>query len=1032
MNIFESPFSKNTCGLLDIPDGKSGGIQLMMVDKNDQSCNVKLLHTKETTVEAGTSFTTVSEKVSCSLSVNKFILYLDQPSSYSWILENSITINIYNFRTNVLLATKVIGKQDSLVRLGTSKYKDKPSIVINQCNSNIDFDLEGNFVKIEMISMCDRNSSPCCDSLPTQVSVSGYDNLCIPMNDFYIVPNYPSPTTTAQPYSLPPPTVSLLDDLSVKESSGIPYYIVDAHVSTSDGSEFSYWWERSEDNTSWYRITDLRTEATETLLALKEVKTRDYYYRLYFDSPQKIRSNIAFYDYPEIVTTSTTTTTPSPLEHPNSPIGLQASGGGFRQVHLDWSHAAVDDERAPRTGYSVFANTSSSTDSYDTFIFGTGLAASTTGYFQPVPASYDGIELHYCLYSENFFGRSDPTCAAATTVSNEPPTVSNLVVTPDDTGGVEGFFLDWVTTGANETYPLVSHRIQYRTSGTADAYSVINYPVADLSVTQVKVTGVFADCQNIEFLVDAESTIGMSAIPATGYAKYGFLPHSPTNLSLELEEDSSTGEYSIDLGWTEPTDSGRCELSGYVYNYRLAGALDWSANVVLSTVEIDGVPPAITPLTTNPNTFSIQTNTVPSGDYEARVAAITEVGTGIYGAISAATLVKLDFEEWIQNTGVNRDHLYSIPNTSAYTSWAHIDTYPTSVSADGGDALYGRSAAAKFGNFGLYGGSESFNNGNAYFTCPAMGHVDQGENINKIYPYKVGYVAFNGLVDMWSEQQTGAQGSIASPYYKSLTNSSTPLNLDGDGETRYTFETWFKLNAIDTTWTNANLSISDVSLLSLVTVPDSKFFNTTNFPSLSENCGGGFDGTGANPLQEGFDEWLGSQGGATYAYLLLKGDFILGSGLRLKVQQRIGSRYGNNAGDNIETWTAGDSMEILAPHPNYIDDTEWHHIAIVGSGNNMKLYVDGTGIMDHDMQHYINIQYANGDPDIIIAATGFDHTSQFGYLVFNQTQDNIAAIGGGPDGEENIDGYCNYFDEIRLTNTVAYSGNFDVPTEPLA
>ena len=231
----------------------------MMVDKNNQSCNVKFLHDKKTTVDAGTSFTTVSEKVSCNLSVNKFVLYLDKPSSYSWILENSITINIYNFRNNTLIATKVIGKQDSLVRLGVSKYKDKPSVVLSKCDPDIDFDLDENFVKVEIISMCDGNASPCCDSLPTQVAVSGYSNLCIPMNDFYTVPSYPPPATTPEPYSAPPPTVSLLDDLSVKESSGIPYYIVDAHVSTSDGSDFSYSWERSEDNVRWYRICLLYT-----------------------------------------------------------------------------------------------------------------------------------------------------------------------------------------------------------------------------------------------------------------------------------------------------------------------------------------------------------------------------------------------------------------------------------------------------------------------------------------------------------------------------------------------------------------------------------------------------------------------------------------------------------------------------------------------------------------------------------------------------------------------------------------------------
>lgn len=1029
MNIFESPFSKNTCGSLPILSGKSGDMQLMMIDKNNQSCNVKLLHDRDLEVDSGGNFTTVSEKISCSLSINTFVLYLNKPSSYSWVLENSVTINIYNFKTNKLLATTVIGKQDSIVRLGVSKYKDKPSIVLSKCDPDIDFDLNDEFVKIEIVSMCDQNASPCCDSLPTQVSVSGYSTLCIPLNEFYTIPDYPPITTTPAPYSAPAPTISLLDDLAVKQSSGIPYYVVDAHVSTSDGSDFSYWWERSENNSSWQRITDLKTEKTETLVALKEVKRRDYYYRLYFDSPEKKRSNVAFFDYPDPApTTTTSTTTAAPLVHPNSPTNVDASGGGFRQVHLSWN-APVEDERAPVSGYRILANTIASTSPYSSdYAFKTEVSASTTGYFQPVAQLYDGITLHYCVSAANFFGFSEVACDSAATISTEPPTVSNLVVTPDDTGGVEGFFLNWDTGGVNEVYPLVSHKIRHRTSGTADTYSVINYPVAELSVTQVKVTGLFDNCEQIEFLVDAESTIGFSTVPATGYGLYGFLPHSPTNLSLALQ-DAGGGNVNIDLGWTEPTDSGRCDVIGYVYNYRLAGTLDWGFDVPLT---VAGATPDITPVTTNPNTYSIQTNAVPSGDYEARIAAITVVGTGSYGAISAATLVKLDFEEWIQNTGVDKDHLYSIPNNSAYTSWAHIDTHPTSVGDDGGDALYNRSNAAKFGNFGLYGGSEAFNNGITYFTCPVMRHVSAGSSTNAIYPSKVGYVIFDGDVDSWSEKQTGAQGSTTNPYYKSLTNSVTPLNLDGDGETRYTLETWFKLNDIDTTWTNANLSMTDsMGLLSLVTVPDSKFFNTTNFANLSENCGGGFNGTGFEFFQGGFDESLGFNGGSTYAYVFLKGDFISGSGLRLKIEQSINSVYGNNSGDNIEVDTASSSMEILAPHPNYINDTEWHHIAIVGSGNNLKLYVDGTGIIDHDTQHSIRIFYGDGvSEDTYIPATGFDHTSQFGYLVFNQTHDNVGVL-YDTDGYESIDGYCNYFDEIRLTKTVAYTGNFPVPTEPL-
>jgi len=933
MNIFESPFSKNTCGSLDIPDGSSGGIQLMLLDKQNKSCNVKFLHTSKTTVEGGGTFTTVSEKVSCDLSVNKFVLYLNESSSYSWILENSITINIYNFRNNKLLATKVLGKQDSLVRLGISQYKDKPSIVLTKCDPDIDFDLDDNFVKVEIVSMCDGNASPCCDSLPTQVAVSGYSTVCIPLQDFYSVPSYPEPTTTQSPYTPPATTVSLLDDLSIKQSSGIPYYVVDGYVSTSDGSDFSYWWERSEDNINWYRITDLKTEQSETLLAIKEVKERDYYYRLYFASPQSRRSNTAFF--------------------------------------------------APRTGYSVFANTSASTDSYDTFIFGTSLAASTTGYFQPVPAAYDGIELHYCLYSENFFGRSDPTCAAATTVSNEPPTVSNLVVTPDDTGGIEGFFLDWVTTGANETYPLVSHRIQYRTSGTADAYSVINYPVAQLSETEVKVTGLFDNCEQIEFLVDVESTIGFSTVPATGYGLYGFLPHSPTNLSLALE-DAGGGNVNIDLGWTEPTDSGRCDVTGYVYNYRLAGTLDWSVDVPLS---VTGVTPDITPVTTNPNTFSIQTNAVASGDYEVRVAAITVVGTGTYGAVGAATLIKLDFEEWVENTGVSSYYYkYHISNQSLYNNWVDI-------SAFGGDDdhyFYGREQGNKYGTYGFYGS-------NLGSTCP----VEYATATN--YPAKFFAMHWDGY-----SSTNGSPPPASNNTEISLTNSATRLNTEYDGETRSTLECWFKLNGFSSTWNDFNIPIIGYAAAPQAVVLQSQF------PVLASNLesdNAGIDLDGSN-----------------YLWRSIAGDFISGSGLRLKIRSETSLYLSDTNADEANIYDY--APDPVAPHPNYINDEEWHHVALVSSGNNLRLFVDGTGVIDYDITYDVDIYYADGN-SFSVNNTGMNVTHRLGILTGSIEPWEYMFYLEGDVYEDDINAYCLFLDEIRLTKTVAYSGDFDVPTERL-
>ena len=109
--------------------------------------------------------------------------------------------------------------------------------------------------------------------------------------------------------------------------------------------------------------------------------------------------------------------------------------------------------------------------------------------------------------------------------------------------------------------------------------------------------------------------------------------------------------------------------------------------------------------------MSIQTNAVPSGDYEARIAAITIVGTGTYGAISAATLVKLDFEEWIQNNNSSYDFYYHIENKSLYNRYADILTanpdYDGVDATNTSEALYGRNVA-KFGTYGFYASDQEF------------------------------------------------------------------------------------------------------------------------------------------------------------------------------------------------------------------------------------------------------------------------------------------------------------------------------------
>lgn len=613
MKFFSSPFNQTTCGKIKLPAGNTGKMKLLLIDKDNNKCAVNFLHNFDVQLSNSAFFSTATSIINCDIVPDHFVLYLEENNTYSWILENSIQVNIYDLTTGSLLATKVFGTLDDLILLEPSNFIDKPSLVLSKCGYDSTINLNKSFIKVEFRSLCGDSVLPaCCDQLPESVSISGYDILCIPLRENYEVPDFTTTTTTLPPQE---DKIKILQQPYIIQSRDVEKYYLYAFVDTKYGNDFQYWWERSEDNAKWERITELKSSRAFSQISLEQVKEKDYFYRLYIHLPSSKISNSVFYDYIDYSTTTTTTTTtttipPLPLSPPTEPLNLAVSGGGFRQTFLTWNEPAYDG-RSDRTKYGL----NITLHQQDTLAYSVDIPPSSTSWYQDIESEYDGILLDYSLRAHNFFGYSPAaTVTGIQTLLLAPPTVVNFSVSAQqDPYRME---LDWDATGVNENYPLLGHTVKYRPSGSSSAYTVSSYDGTETQLTILD-SNTFDNCETYEFEVTASNSIGESN-PASGYARMAFLPSTPVNLGLEIA-DAGGGNIDLDFYWNPPIDSGRCEILNYVYQYRDANDLDWSLPITVYTT-------------------GVQAQSIPSGDYVFRVAAVNVVGTGNYSA----------YGDWIQ------------------------------------------------------------------------------------------------------------------------------------------------------------------------------------------------------------------------------------------------------------------------------------------------------------------------------------------------------------------------------------------------
>ena len=641
MKHFRTSLSQTICGKIQIPPSAKLGLV-----SDAKSVTQNLIHDQETIINRGGSFVTASSKVTEDIYPDKYVIYLSEESiNYSWVVENSIEIKIYELENNTLLAQKIVGRLDDISIMPVSSYYSHPAIVIDNCNQAT-INLKDSFLKVEINSLCDNASNPKCDKLPDSVAVSGYDALCLPLTDFYVVPPATTPTTTPEP----PEVVNRVyidRQPTIITNNDITYYRVEADISVDGGDKFKYWWEKKDIGENWRRYSELDEASSNTTVFLKEPKEKDVYYRLLITEPTRQYSDSVFFNFPDPTTTTTTTLAPPVFSKPDSVTNVAISGG-IREVYLSWNPPAFDGN-SEITGYDIIGRVDDPAlgDTaggwrMETLATSTGVPPSVSGYFQPVGFIYDGVDITYCVFSNNYFGsgiRNDlQNCVTGRTIALDPPTVYDISISPFRTSTSRGYSLDW-SASAPPTFPITGHTVRYRPSGYDVPFDTGNYSAVE---TAASITGSFNGCDIYEIQISATNEIGEGPF-ASGFSRMAFQASAPTGVSYELLEGTANSFVEMSGSWYAPQDDGLCDIQDYVFSYRELP--DGSYNTPTAT--------------SNALTFKTS-DTLASGDYELRVAAITEAGTGVYGFYNPQTVFVYNFESnrMIHSTDSNITNAY--------------------------------------------------------------------------------------------------------------------------------------------------------------------------------------------------------------------------------------------------------------------------------------------------------------------------------------------------------------------------------------
>ena len=251
---------------------------------------------------------------------------------------------------------------------------------------------------------------------------------------------------------------------------------------------------------------------------------------------------------------------------PAAPPGLTAQTSGS-SVILSWS--VPDDGGSPITGYGI-AFTDQDISGGWTGIGG-GIGPTTTTY------THTNLEFqktyHYAVTAINSLGSSalsDIVSVRPTGTAVRPGPPRSLTANP---GGGSIINLSWSTPASHGGAAITEYRMQWSLDGTASSWTDLT-PNTMPPATFRQDTGLDEGTTR-HYRVYAINSAGESAQPsnvamATTTTGIGTAPDKPTSLRA-----IASGQTTINLSWTAPTNSGSTPLFGYRIEVSEDGGTNW-------------------------------------------------------------------------------------------------------------------------------------------------------------------------------------------------------------------------------------------------------------------------------------------------------------------------------------------------------------------------------------------------------------------------------------------------------------------------
>ena len=299
------------CGSLYLPKGKAfstSGLHIN-VSVGNSTTELNLLHSEDIYLESGEKFVTVTPIITEHVIPTKVAISYALPMT----IKNIIQVIIKDKLSKAILGTQYIGK-----------YNETTTVDDIAVDLHSSIDLYDNSIIIEIHSLCDNGSDPCCDKLPSEIDIVGPRLLCVPLGQYYVLPTTTT-TTTPEPFTiefLNTPTNQIVNANNKATFSFSAITIYDKN--------FKYWWEKSEDNgSSWKKASRLlegESRKIHTLVVLATLPMNNTKYRVVIVEPKIKYSNVATLFVIQPTTTTTTTTTFNPVTTTLPPCDMQIMG----------------------------------------------------------------------------------------------------------------------------------------------------------------------------------------------------------------------------------------------------------------------------------------------------------------------------------------------------------------------------------------------------------------------------------------------------------------------------------------------------------------------------------------------------------------------------------------------------------------------------------------------------------------------------------------------------------------------------------